>query len=269
MQTGVTGSLGWADYLHNVLPAPGETGRDLGVGVKGMEILGGYFLDDLQVNFLIRAAQAHKDSRTLTAPKVSVLSGESAAIRVQRTIRFPLLPDVSTTSGFVTGAGAGFGGGSAFTQNYGEILTGTILNITPTITPDRRHVLLNVVTQLLEFLGFEPTVITTPILGGEAGAPAEMFEYSVNLPQTEISRVRTRVSVPDGGTLLLGGQKITEEIEREAGVPILSKIPILGRLFSNRSKIKDQKVLLILVKPTIILQEEVDAEALAAMKSDF
>lgn len=58
-------------------------------------------------------------------------------------------------------------------------------------------------------------------------------------------------------------------MEREAGVPILSKIPILGRLFSNRSKIKDQKILLILVKPTIILQEEVDAEAIAALEKDF
>jgi len=265
LQTGVTGTLGWADYLRP------PTDRDLGVGVKGMEIMGGYgtYLDDLQVNFLIRAAEAHKDSRTLTAPKVSVLSGESAAIRVQRTIRFPLLPDVSQTSGFVTGAGAGYGGGSAMTQNYGEIITGTVLNITPTITPDKRHVLLNIVTQLQDFLGYETHQLTTPILGGEAGAPAELFTYPIKLPQTEISRVRTRVSVPDGGTLLLGGQKITEEIEREAGVPILSKIPILGRLFSNRSKIKDQKVLLILVKPTIILQEEVDAEALAAMESDF
>ena len=58
---------------------------------------------------------------------------------------------------------------------------------------------------------------------------------------------------------MLGGQKVTVEIETEAGVPVLSKIPLVGRLFSNRSKIKDHKILLILVKPTIILQEEKDA----------
>ena len=49
-------------------------------------------------------------------------------------------------------------------------------------------------------------------------------------------------------------------------MPVLSKIPIIGRLFTNRSKIADQKILLILVKPTIILQEEADAEAIAAME---
>jgi len=49
-------------------------------------------------------------------------------------------------------------------------------------------------------------------------------------------------------------------------VPVLSKIPILGRLFGNRSIVKDQRILLILVKPTIILQEEREAEAIAAME---
>jgi type II secretory pathway component GspD/PulD (secretin) len=50
-------------------------------------------------------------------------------------------------------------------------------------------------------------------------------------------------------------------------VPILSKIPVLGRAFTNRSTIRDQRVLLILVKPMIILQEEKEKEAIAAMES--
>jgi general secretion pathway protein D len=79
----------------------------------------------------------------------------------------------------------------------------------------------------------------------------------------------TRVSVPDGGTLLLGGQKITAEVEKEAGVPVLSKLPIVGRAFRNYSKIKDHKILLILVKPTIILKEEAEAKAVAAMESQY
>ncbi|MHC4153640.1 MAG: hypothetical protein ACYST6_01755 [Planctomycetota bacterium] len=79
----------------------------------------------------------------------------------------------------------------------------------------------------------------------------------------------TRVSVPDSATLLLGGYKVSAEVEREVGVPILSKIPILGRAFRNTSTVRDQRVLLILVKPTIILQEERDAEAIAAMESRF
>jgi len=67
----------------------------------------------------------------------------------------------------------------------------------------------------------------------------------------------------------LGGQKMTTEVEIEAGVPGLSKLPLIGRLFRNRSMVKDHKILLILVKPTIILQEEAEAKAIAAMESGF
>ena len=69
------------------------------------------------------------------------------------------------------------------------------------------------------------------------------------------------------GTLLLGGHKVTTEVDKEVGVPVLSKIPVVGRLFSNRSKIRDNKILLILVKPTIILQEEREEDALAALEA--
>jgi hypothetical protein len=96
--------------------------------------------------------------------------------------------------------------------------------------------------------------LQTPLPGPEGGATT--VEYTQQLPETEYSQVMTRVSVPDSGTLLLGGQKVTAEVETEAGVPILAKLPVVGRIFRNRSTIKDHKILLILVKPTIILQEE-------------
>ena len=46
------------------------------------------------------------------------------------------------------------------------------------------------------------------------------------------------------------------ETELEAGVPVLSKIPVLNRLFTNTSLSKDERTLLILVKPSIIIQRE-------------
>ena len=80
------------------------------------------------------------------------------------------------------------------------------------------------------------------------------------------------MSVPDGGTLLIGGLKLSGERDVDAGVPILSRIPILKRAFSNTSNVKDDQVLLILIKPTIIIQEEAEAEAfptLSAVGSGF
>ncbi len=274
--TGVQGSWNLGEVQFPPGYPPGDNPQTIPSGAM-LGFFGGSFggiLDNLEANFLIRATQAHRDSESLVAPKVTVVSGESATLQVRRTIRYPLLPTLTTggyggAGGTAGGAGGGFGGGSSFQQNYGEIPTGPTLNITPTITPDRKHVLLNIVAELWDFLGFETTTVETPIPGGVGGQATDVYKYDVTLPQTERSRVMTRVSVPDGGTLLLGGLKQTAGVEKEVGVPILSKIPILGRAFTNRSKVSDQKVLLILVKPTIILQEEADAEAIAAMEGQY
>ncbi len=55
---------------------------------------------------------------------------------------------------------------------------------------------------------------------------------------------------------MIGGQKLTFESEVQAGVPILSKIPILKRLYSSKAVVRDEQVLLILIKPEILIKEE-------------
>jgi general secretion pathway protein D len=214
-------------------------------------------LDPLRVSFLLRATQAHRDSLTLTAPKVTVLSGESATLQMQKFLRYAGEIDISIDE-------LGDWGNFMYAIDYEDriIITGTLLNITPIIMHDKKNVLLNIVAQQSNFLGMNDTTIQLPVLGGGiVGGDS----YTVPLPETEVSQIQTRVSVPDGGTLLLGGQKISVEVEREAGVPVLSKIPFIGRLFSNRSMVKDEKVLLILVKPTIILQDEAENKAFPAV----
>jgi len=88
------------------------------------------------------------------------------------------------------------------------------------------------------------------------------------LPEVQVTTLKTSVQVPDGGTVLLGGQKLSGEVEIEAGVPILSKIPGLKRLFSNTSTVKDESTLLILVQPKIIIQEEAEQEAFPSLSMD-
>jgi type II secretory pathway component GspD/PulD (secretin) len=249
--TGITGSL-----------VPVST--ELGTEITAMTATGGYgnlLLNDLEVSIILRATQAHRDAQSLTAPKVTVLSGEMASMRVQRYRRYPYNIEIDIQE-------IGQEGDFMYTidAEEGYVVSGTLLNITPIITPDKKNVLLNIVTELRDFLGWQPYPIQLPVLG--AGLVGEDV-YEIRYPETEISRVETRVSVPDRATLLLGGQRLTAEVEREAGVPVLSKVPFLGRLFSNRSKVKDSLILLILVKPTIILREEAEAEAIAAMENNF
>jgi len=77
----------------------------------------------------------------------------------------------------------------------------------------------------------------------------------------EVVNVTTTVSVPDGGTVVLGGVKRLKESRNMAGVPILNKIPYLSRLFKNTGVGRETESLLLMVTPRIIIQEE-EEEAL-------
>jgi len=81
-------------------------------------------------------------------------------------------------------------------------------------------------------------------------------QITVQQPVFEIVSVTTTVSVPDGGTVLLGGVKRLREGRNMAGVPILNKIPYLSRLFKNTGVGRETESLMMMVTPRIIIQEE-------------
>ena len=64
------------------------------------------------------------------------------------------------------------------------------------------------------------------------------------------------MTVPDGGTVLLGGVKTMNEHRTEYGVPVLSKTPLLDRLFRNVGIGRVTTSLMLMVTPRIIILEE-------------
>jgi len=243
---------------------PGSLG---GIG-DAASAVGGYgsVLDDLQVSFLLRATQARTDSKSLAAPKVTVISGESATFTLANEVSYALPPTLTTDTQTSVGAGTTSTG---VENNISIELIGSGMMVTPTIMKDKKHVLLTIQATQIDLLGFAHHTVEA-LVPQTTGATAtnQTVDQEVSIPEREVSQIMTRVSVPDNGTLLLGGHKITADQDKEVGVPVLSKIPILGRAFSNRSRMRDHKILLILVKPTVILQEEKEQEALDAMDGD-
>ncbi|MCK4275633.1 MAG: hypothetical protein KAX78_03910 [Phycisphaerae bacterium] len=197
--------------------------------------IAGTFLDDIQVNFLIEATQAHHATRTLTAPRITLFNGQRSNLQVARELRY--VTEYEETAVTVQGSSSV----SFEVDVTTEVLNvGTVLDLEATVSADRRYVILTLHPQVSELIGFREI---------------EGLQF-VELPEQFIQSVQTTVSIPDGGTLLIAGQKRSAEVEREVGVPLLSKIPIINRAFTNRGKIRDEETLLILIKPKIIIQPE-------------
>jgi type IV pilus assembly protein PilQ len=72
------------------------------------------------------------------------------------------------------------------------------------------------------------------------------------IPTIVTETAKTTVMVNDGGTIVIGGlYKITHSTSSD-GVPLLSKIPLLGALFRNSRKVGSQNELMIFITPRII-----------------
>jgi general secretion pathway protein D len=205
--------------------------------------VGGQFLDDIQVDFLIKATQADRRTVTLTAPRLTFTNGQTSNIYVATQVAFvsDLTPVVSESS-------------VGFDPTLATVNEGVRLVIEGTISADRRYVTMNVNASVAKIDGFQNTAISALAGGGLVNSAAT--QSFIQRPTTTVTSVQTTVTVPDQGTILLGGQRLVTEQEVESGVPVLSKIPIINRFFSNRIEVKEEQTLLILIKPTILIQTE-------------
>jgi general secretion pathway protein D len=231
--------------------APGS----LGGAAQGLNVAA-TFLDDFQVSFLLQATQAEQNNTILTAPRVTLFNGQRGYVVVANEQAY-----VSNLTPIVAN------GAVSFQPTIGYANSGIVLDVTGTVSADRKYVTmtlrptLNDLQALVPFTFQGAASIPSSAGGGLGTIVTGIGAATIEEPVIQTTQVRTTVSVPDGGTLLLGGQTIAGEIEREAGVPILSKIPFLKRLFTNRSTAKDEQILLILVKPTILIEREIENKA--------
>lgn len=87
------------------------------------------------------------------------------------------------------------------------------------------------------------------------------------IPSQTTTEVTTRMIVPDGQTIFVGGLIKHRIEESKRGVPIIGRIPGVGRLFSNRENIRVNTETIVLITPTILSDEAqmVDEESIKAI----
>jgi len=219
-------------------------------------------LSDIEAFFLINASQGDTRANILNAPKVTLFNGQQA-----------IIVDTSFTP-FVISVIPVVGEFAAAQQPVIVVLSeGTTMTVQAVVSDDRRYVRLTIVpffSQIGEvttftFEGSETTSASSDTTdqdddgNDETNNSANNVTRSgttVQLPTFEVISVATTVSVPDGGTVLLGGIKRLREGRNEFGVPLLGKVPYIDRLFRNVGIGRETDSLMMMVTPHIIIQEE-------------
>jgi general secretion pathway protein D len=143
---------------------------------------------------------------------------------------------------------------------------GTVLDVQGIASADKKYITLTLrpsnanVVRWRRFGGAVASGANT--FGG--GAPIDQAGAAIAtgnplfIPELRYEAVRTSVTIPDGGSLLLAGMTNGESARSHAGIPFLSHIPFLGRLFSTNGRQETEMKSLILVQADIILFEEIE-----------
>jgi general secretion pathway protein D len=72
----------------------------------------------------------------------------------------------------------------------------------------------------------------------------------------EQRQIATQLGVQNGQTVLLGGLIQQINSDNGQGVPLLSDIPILGKLFGSTGKSKSRTELIVLITPRVITDSD-------------
>jgi type IV pilus assembly protein PilQ len=81
---------------------------------------------------------------------------------------------------------------------------------------------------------------------------ADFSNTVLGVPSIDKKEAITEVMVRDGGVVTIAGIYTIEKNNSTAGVPLFSKIPVLGWLFKSESKEDNRRDLLIFISPKVI-----------------
>ena len=90
------------------------------------------------------------------------------------------------------------------------------------------------------------------ILSDDIIGESNFIEGIGRVPIIGTRELLTTVTVPNNQTIVLGGLITTNETESVSGIPLLSDIPGLGRLFSTTTDSVERDELMIFIQPSIV-----------------
>src|ERR1700722_4476833 len=189
------------------------------------------------VNFaaVLRAIRGDTNTNVVATPSAVTMDNQEAELKVAQEVPFVTGQFTNTTA--VTG-----GTVNPF-QTIQREEVGTILKVTPTISPEGSAVMLKISIESSS-IGQKPAGAVDPVTNKRTVPPPVLIE--------------------DGGIVVLGGLIEDNSVKGENRVPYLGNIPIIGLLFKTRNATSTKNNLIMFIRPKILRDQ-----AQAAYETDL
>ena len=239
-QTGInTGSVGNIQNFGTVSPSP--------LGLDWPSVPGAPFnrwnyaaLSSAQFGVVLNYLKSDGTANVVARPNIMTSNNEPAVVRLVQEI--PFVNDVNVTNNSTN-----------FSVEYKDV--GLVLSVTPQIN----------VAQVEEE---KRVTLDVTLRNGELNDNIQTVSVEGTKLQAFSTReVNTHVTVSNAMTVVLSGVLDEALVESRDGVPGLSRIPLMGRLFRNKSMRKEKTELLTFITPYILTSPE-DLERVTRQQMD-
>jgi type II secretory pathway component GspD/PulD (secretin) len=199
------------------------------------------FLDDAEVNMVLRAIEKSSTFELVNSQTLSVNDTQRAYVAVVLQKAYIQDFDVEV---------AQF---QAVADPQVNVLhEGVVLDVRPTIHENRQYLTLEIQPTVAKVVNVRQISTT---LGGNTSP------VNFDLPELEVQSINTSAVIPDGGSILLGGISDIRTVERRASVPWIAEVPLLGFLFKQEGYNDERQSLMILIRAKITdIRQEVKSK---------
>jgi general secretion pathway protein D len=173
---------------------------------------------------ILRAIRADTNDNVISTPSALTMDNQETELKVAQEVPF-------ITGQYTANNTAVVGGQVNPFQTIQREEVGTILKITPTISPEGAAVMLKI-------------SIESSSIGQKPAGAVDLV--------TNKRTVSTTVMIDDGGIVVLGGLTEDDTTKGENRVPFLGNIPIIGYLFKTRNEQSTKNNLMIFIRPKIL-----------------
>ncbi len=233
---------GYNTYLGNNFPIGGATRQNnLDTAANFLQFS---YINDWQVSMILRAIHSTRKGSIVQAPHLKMFNTQRAYMVVIKEKAY--IKDVNAQLGALSGA--------ALDPEIGTIREGTSFEVRPVVSADRKFITLELKPTQAEVIDFRQIDVSSALQGqsqDSGGRPVY-----IEAPELEIRQIRTTVTVPDNGTILLGGLTAYASIHQYSGLPGISKIPLLNFLFGQDVTVKERNSLMIMIRAMIVDNQE-------------
>lgn len=207
-------------------------------------------LTDPAFHAVLHALEANGNTRTLSIPRVTTVNNKEAKVRIGKDIRYfenYEVEDIRT--------GRDSNGDEIYESRLVPSGTpekeelGIELVVTPSVGADLSSINLKLVPEISDIVAWE---YWDRAVDSSSSATNGTTMGTIKLPIFSRSTVETEVVVRSGETVVMGGLVKSQKVTKTEGVPLLSKIPLIGRFFRHDVTSDERSNLLIFVTATLI-----------------